>query len=683
MRRFFHKLFLYLGDQFASEQNRYVAVVPFLFALGIAIYFSLPVEPNLWIILGLVELLLLGIYLLRRTKFCMFLIGLAIVLFGFVNIEMQTAYHNRKVLFPPHEAIYLKGHIKDISQNNKGKVRLLLTDLQNEDDLSLVGDYRITASSVQIPFEIGDCVEMVATVFPPSQIPVMNGYQLNRKYFYEGLSAIGYVNSEIFQIKCARSEKSAFQMQLNKLRYRISSEISEILPPATAGVVDALLIGEKSHLLPQISENYRDAGLAHFLSVSGLHLGSIAALFFFLIRLIVACIPALALRYDSKKIAAVFAILFSGFYLLISGMAVPAQRAFIMTTTVLIGVIFNRRAISIRMVGFAALFILIISPQALISISFQMSFAAVYALVAFYETYAGKLTALGKNRGFVFKVFWYLAGIVLCDLVASLATLPFSVYHFHRVAVYTSLGNLLAGPLIGLYLMPIVLLSLLCLPFGLAAWPIKFLGYGVEILNRITDDVAHLPHSVLQIDSLSFGGFMVIVIGGYWLCVLKNKWRQWGCVLILIGLLSMLLVRYPEAIIAPDGKGVAIRTHTGEMIFLPVKIDSWTKQIWQQNFAFGNLSPEEDKKLKNALIKGSADFENYALKCSKNECIYHEKIRFLKNGELLINHQKQDLSAGGYIYEQKNGEVQFVPLWNKKMCRPWQKCENKTHHLKN
>ena len=675
MRRFFHKLFLFLSDRIDGDQNRYLAIVPFLYALGIALYFGLPTEPNPWLILSAVEILLFLLYFLYYSAIRPVLIGILLMMIGFINIEMQTAYRAKKVMFPDHETIYIQGRVQDVGKSAKGKARLLLTDLQNEEGRHLRGNYRITAATAQLPISVNDCVEMVATVFPPSPMPLLNGYQLNRKYFYESLSAIGYVNSEIFPIKCSVTPPINLQARFNQIRHRISMKIAALLPQQTAGVAEALLIGEKSDIPPQISDNYRNAGLAHFLSVSGLHLGSIAALFFFLIRWLIACIPAIALRFDGKKIAAVFAIIFSGIYLLLSGMAIPAQRAFIMTSVVLIGVLCNRRAISMRMVSFAALVILILSPQALISISFQMSFAAVYALVAFYELYAARLSRLSKSPSFIGKVFWYLAGIVICDFVASLATLPFSLYHFHMVAAYTSLGNLLAGPLIGLYLMPLVLVCLVSLPFGFAAWPIKALGFGIEILNRITDTVAHLPHSVLRTDSLSFTGFILIVIGGYWLCVWKSSVRRIGLIFIICGALSLCGGKHPLAIIAPNGQGMAVSDNRHQMILLPIiKTDSWIKQVWQQNFSLAELPACAIKALKS----GKDDLVHDDLTCTVKGCLYREKLYIQKNGDVTLNKQKIDLTAGAYIYQKKNGEMYVRPLWNKARCRPWQKCFRQT-----
>lgn len=636
----------YIIDNWQREPEVGLIWLPFWFAVGIALYFALPFEPNLWIVLGGMEFWLLLMILLRHSCLRQLLVVCFIIICGFLNIFAHTIYIAKQVKFLPQQTTYLSGFIDDISYSDKGKQRLLLANAQNY-DMPLKGKFRITVTNPHENFTVGECVEMVATIFPPTRVPVMNGFELNRKYFYEQISGIGYSNSEIFSIKCDNDKTLGFRSRLNALRQKISDKIAKILPADEAGVANALLIGEKSRIPAQITDNYRGAGLAHFLSVSGLHLGTISGLVFFIIRWLLALFPAVALRIDTKKPAAIAAILFSAMYLLISGMAVPAERAFIMTTVVLVGVIFNRQAISMRMVSVAAFVILLLQPQSLISISFQMSFAAVYALVAFYERYAGKIARLAQRGGIIRKIFWYLSGIIIGDLVASLATTPFSIYHFHQVAIYTSLGNLLAGPLIGLWLMPNVLLCLITLPLGLVKYPLLILGKGLEILNIITAQVSALPDSLLQISTLSFTGFISIVVGGFWLCIWSQKWRLWGILPIIGSVIFMFFGEKPVMIAAPNGEAFAIRKEDGQMQIMNSKVDKWLRKIWNENFKF---TKNDDN-------------------CLEKEFCTYRAVKFNKKGEVWLNGDKVDMCAGGYFYGQEN--MRFVPLWNCHESRAW------------
>ena len=674
MIRLWRKFNKAIADNFFAEEFRLIAVLPFLFALGIALYFALPNEPSIWLSLGIFELWLLLFYLCRYKNMHYFFIGGLIIICGFLNIQAHTIYQAINIeKLPAQKLTYLRGQITDISLSDKGKIRLHL-DNAADYDKPLKGQYRITLSSANDEIVVGKCVEMAATLFPNRPTPVLNGFKLDRKYFYENLSAIGYANSEAFIIDCPHETNSGFRSSVNNLRQQIINYIAKILPPEQAGVADALLVGEKTHISPQITDNYRNSGLAHFLSVSGLHLGTIAALVFFVIRLLIALFPFLALRVDSKKVSAVVAIIFSALYLLMSGMAVPAQRAFIMTTVVLLGVIFNRQAISLRMVSFAALVILIIEPQTLVSVSFQMSFAAVYALVAFYETYASKLAHLAPKHNIILKCLWYLCGIVLADFVASVATLPFALYHFHRVAVYTSLGNLLAGPLIGLFIMPSVLVCLVALPLHLALYPLKALGFGIEILNGISDYVSHLPHSVWYNNNLPFWGLALIICGAYWLCIWQQPWRRWGILPILIGFATVFIpVPKPDMVFSDNLAEIAIRDNSGNMLWLPYKRNVWLQNIWRENLQLTEMDKANQKLFRAALQSpNTRNIDGADLHCNNESCTYRDNIKFTRGKSLEIDGKQIDISTGGYIYI--TSDIEIKRFSNTKNCRIWQSC---------
>lgn len=675
IRRFLQNLY----DDFSAEQTRYIALVPILFGLGIGIYFGIDFEPKYWLSLIFIELLLLIFYFVRRrVAFHLPLFGLLLITLGFADAQLHTLYQSRRVETIGNVNTYISGQIADISQSVKGKPRYLLRNV-SDFDKPLKGNFRLTAMTKNNKFAIGDCVETAATLLETSAIPLQNSFPLNRKYFYDGLSSTGYTLGDVFKTVCPEnSENFGLQLEINGLRNRVIKHINRVLPRDEAGVVDAVLLGEKSYIPAQITEDYRNSGLAHFLAVSGLHLGTIAGLVFFLVRWFVSLFPFLALRYDSKKIAAAAAIVFAFLYMLISGMAIPAERAFIMTTTVLIGVMFNRQAISLRMVSFAALTVLIFSPSALVSVSFQMSFAAVTALVVFYEKYAQTISAWSRDRGFIVTAFYYLVGVVICDFIASLATSPFAIYHFQRLALYTSLGNLLAGPLIAFWLMPAILGCLFVLPFNIMIYPLKILGFGVAILNKITAYVAALPHSVLYVHSLGFAGFMLIVSGAIWLCVWQRKWRYYGTIAIVCGCLTMFFKPLPDAVIAFDGNGVLLRASDGEMILAPLgKANNWTKEIWRENFGMKEPDKAEKKTIKQIFAGKKVTDNLLEIECDRHHnCVYKNMLKFNADGSIFLRDKEIDKTMGAYIYF--SGENAYFEPLTEASCRPWQNCEQNT-----
>ena len=645
-----------MKESFLTEKDRFVLWIPVFFGLGIGLYFSLPFEPSYWLTIVCVEILLVLLYLWRYNVFRFYGVSvLLIIALGFTNIQVRSLYQAKFLEYPTSqkEKTYLKGRIVKVDTSAKGKIRLLLSDVADFDNPKK-GLHRVTLSSKKTDLKQGECVEMVATLMPP-MMPVMpNTYQFNRKHFYDGLSAVGYANSSAFKIDCVNTNKllQKLSFMVDKARKSVVNKIYKALPKDEASVAAAILAGDRDGISLSLNQQYRDSGLAHFLSISGLHMSMIAALAFFVIRFVVSLIYPLAIRYDSKKISALFAIFISCIYLLISGAAVPAQRAFVMTFVVLLGVVFSRNAISMRMLSFSAFVVLLISPFALVGASFQMSFAAVLFLIAFYERFASSIHRIFKGKN-VFKIaLAYIVGLLLSDFVASVATLPFAIYHFNRIAIYTTLGNLLAGPIIGLVIMPFVLVSLFLMPFDLYVTPLKIVGFGIQLVNDITLYVSSLPNAGYPVLSMPFWGLILMVFGGLWLCIWQTKKRLWGLLLILVGTLSIHFVKVPDVIYASDGKTIALKDNYENMLVMPTRGNNFLKQMWLEKTAAKEISLEQQKNLKDIYKGKKVDKQWIDLVCSENMCFYKDKFSWNKQGKIFVDDIKIDAekTSGGVVY---------------------------------
>ena len=588
-----------IAEIFNAERERWFCWMPVLFATGIGIYFALPSEPSKWLTLGLIEFLLLAAFLCRHYPALLRLIGAAaIILAGFADIQLKTLYMEQKFSAPQSGEVYIRGQVMSHDTNYRGRQRVVLGNMENLEGDEIKGRYRLTLPPKEKYFTVGQCVELVAEVAPVMKANLVGGYQPDRRLFYDGINGSGYVWSGVFEIDCPQAP-SWLTRQIDLWRQKVTEKISAQLPPEQASVAAAIITGNRDLMTIMQAFRYRDSGLAHFLSISGLHMSMIAGLMFFAVRLLMALIPPFGLRYNSKRAAAVLALLISTVYLMISGGAVPTQRAYIMLFTVLLAVWFERQAISMRVLALAAMIILFFSPQMLVNISFQLSFAAVVGLIAFYERFGGNLERYlyGNGNNLILRIgraiIAYLAGIVIADFVASLATLPFAIYHFNRIAAYTSLANLAAGPIIALIIMPAVLLALLTLPFGLSWLPLQIVGYGTEAVNIITEYISQLPQSVIEVYSFPMWGLLLITCGGLWLCLWQKSWRHLGWVLIVVGSLSLLTVKVPDIIAGDGGKAVAVRDESGKLRLLPGG-NRWMKMNWAEKFASPYFSKSED-----------------------------------------------------------------------------------------
>lgn len=659
------RLFIYhIKENFFLETSRWGLWLPVLFSFGIGFYFSLSFEPSKWFTLLFFELLLVLIFLYRRNYTKLFIIGnVFVIVFGFSFASVHSYYISRQV-FPPEkeEQLYLKAKISKIEYNYQGKQRLYIENIRNFDDKDIKGIYRLTIMSENKSLKNGDCVEMVANIGKVTKPFIVGGYMPNKQTFFEKISATGYVSSRVLPIECENKTNmtSSFVNYINNLRKKYDTEINAVLEKDVASVVSAIAVGERGGISVSLNEQYRDSGLAHFLSISGLHMSMLTGLMFFFMRFIFSLLPWFVSRFDSKKISAVVAMVLSFGYLLISGMEIPAQRAFIMTTIVLLGVLLDRTAISMRVIAIAAFCILIFSPEALLSPSFQMSFSATVALIAFYEHYALKIRRFvvgedGIYNSFItkmFKIFLaYMLGILLTDLVASVTTSVFAVHNFNRLSIYTTIGNLLSGPIIGFVIMPFLLFSILLLPFGLAEIPLKITGFGVSLVNDITRDVSSLPNASILLPSFSSFGLVLMSIGGLWLCIWQQKWRRWGLLFIVLGFSSVFWQRIPDILINEEKTVVAVKDVSGDIVVLPSKKNNILKKIWQEKTASRVLSKKEKKDLKN-LYENGEDLDWIDLKCHNKYCDYKKRVRIYKDGRLFDLDKKKDikLTTGASIW---------------------------------
>ena len=317
--------------------------------------------------------------------------------------------------------------------------------------------------------------------------------------------------------------------------------------------------------------------------MSGYHMVIVAGVVFFVIRAGFALIPGFADRHPIKKWAALGALFAAAFYLLLSDAEVATQRAFIMTAVVLVAVMVDRSALTLRTIAVAALFVLLIAPQALVHPSFQMSFAATLALIAGYQnrlqwfrnaadTPLGARLALWGAR----EIF----GLVFASMLAGLATMPFAAYHFHRLAPYGVLANLLAMPIVSIYVMPAGLAALLAIPFGFDDFFWRQMGHGIGWMVGVAQWVAGLPGAVGHIPAFGIGPLLLGSAGLILVCLLRTPLRWSGAALIAAASLWAIRTPLPDVLISGDGQVIAIRNAAGRLSVLKTGIDAFAVKDW-------------------------------------------------------------------------------------------------------
>ncbi len=291
----------------------------------------------------------------------------------------------------------------------------------------------------------------------------------------------------------------------------------------------------------------------------------------------------LALRYPIKKWAAAAAIIGAFAYALVAGATVPTQRAFLMIAIVLLAVIFDRRGLSMRLVAWAAFVILLLSPESLLGASFQLSFAAVTALIAVYEVVRDRRRFGDKGPPeWQRTALLYVAGVALTTVIAGTATAPFVVYHFNRLAAFGLAANIIAVPVTALWIMPWSVAAFALMAFGLENLALSPMGWGIEVVIRVAETVSGWPGAVTLLPAMPMWGLVLIALGGLWLCLWRQRWRLWGALGVAAGLMTLALIRPPDVLVDGKGKLLAVRRVDGGLAVSNMRAASFSRQMWHR-----------------------------------------------------------------------------------------------------
>jgi len=556
-----------LANRLAAEGERRLLWLPVFFGAGIALYFELKVEPPLWPALVAVAIGAGAAFVARRhPAWCATALVLTSFAAGFA-LMCETARERDAPMLQRHVGpIEVTGRVVDIDLVQRGwRIVIEADPMPGLDPAEQPRRVRIHISQRSEELSPGDRVRLKARLHPaPAQL-LPNGRDFQRELYFAGVGAVGYAFGSAHRV-AGREDAGGWREDLRRLRTEMTRRIAAVLPGSTGGVASALITGKRGTISEEVKQAFRDSGLSHLLAIAGLHLGLVGAFVFFAVRGGLALIPPIALRYPIKKIAAGLTLVVLACYLLISGAAIPTQRAFVMNGLVFGAIVIDRLRISMRVCAIAAMIVMIMDPSVLVGVSFQMSFGAVTALIAVYETYGARLSRLLRGRTPLGKVLGYCGGVVVTTVVATLGTYPYSIYHFHHLALYSPLANVLAVPLSAMWTLPWGVVTCLLMPFGIERVGLVPMGWGIDITIWIAQRVSALPGNIWAMPRLPPQGLLLITLGGLWLCLWQENWRRWGLVAIVAGFASMMLTRLPDIVIADGGHFVAVRAPDGRYL---------------------------------------------------------------------------------------------------------------------
>ncbi|HEY8618004.1 ComEC/Rec2 family competence protein [Phenylobacterium sp.] len=547
------------------------------FGLGAALYFALPREPQAWVawvgLCGAAVLLLAAGRVGVRALTVVLVLG-ACGLGGFAMGKVRTERVWAPVAPVTRNPQRVEGWVVDVASPGEGGQRLLIAPAR-------IGDWAPASTPIRIRVTLrsgapvpspGSPVQLLAIINPPPPPASPGAYDFARDAFFESVGGVGLALSPPVTWEAGREPpwRLGLQMRVNAARWALSRRIVDSLGPESGGLAAAMTTGHEAFIPREQEENLRAAGLAHIVSISGLHMAIVGGFAFAAARLAIAAWPWLALRVPGKKLAAAVGLGAVGGYLVLSGAPPPAERAAVTAAVAFAAILVDRQAITLHAVALAAMAVLLLHPEAVTEPGFQMSFAATAALVALAERWprpVKEINAPWPIRAAQAAGAW-LAISLAASFVAGLATGPFAMQHFNRVSTWGLAANLAVAPISSFLMMPALALGATLSPFGLGDAPLAAAGFAIEQMNRVAAIAAAAPNAQLVVASGPAWTLVAAFLGILWMCLWRGPLRWVGAPFALAVLLTPRPTP-PDAWVSADGATAAVRAGPAAVLLRP------------------------------------------------------------------------------------------------------------------
>lgn len=555
----------WLEAQIAREVDfgRFPLLLPGLAVAGVFVWIEAPSEPPL-AALGIAVATLLALrFLTGRHAATAWLapvaLALAALAAGGLAIGFQSAFFGTPMLERSTTA-HLEGVV--VAAERDGTAQRVVLRLTGH-DLAAPAPRKVRLTlRPEIPHEVGETIRLTGRLFPVRGPVVPGGYDPARRLYFDGIGATGFAYGAA---ETVAPPKLGVRTVVERVRRAVAARIAATEAPEK-GFAVALLVGDRGLMDEADVEALRVSGLGHILAISGLHMALFAGSVFAVVRLALALVPRLALRYPIKKWAAVAGLVAATFYLALSGASVATVRAYIMLVVTLVAVLADRPALTMRSVALAASALIALDPASVVEPGFQMSFLAVIALVGAYEWWAGRPSELRRAGP---RTVTFLIGLAATSLIAGLATAPVSAYHFERLAPLGFLANLAAMPIFTFLAMPAGIVTLAAMPFGLEAAPLHVMGGALDVILTIAHKVADWTGTDGLVGRVPAAATLLAVAGIVFLSVMTAPWRLLGLIAVAAGIALGASAERPTLFVADDGESVAVRGPTGSLALAP------------------------------------------------------------------------------------------------------------------
>ncbi|MFT8242719.1 ComEC/Rec2 family competence protein [Roseomonas sp. BN140053] len=580
--------------------------LPVALGAGVLVYFARGSEPvgDWWWLPW--PLLALALALRAHRPVPAMLVGLvAAGTLGFAAAHWET---QRQPPVPalPTRAVILTGEVDSVDLLPEGRRVLVRAARLGEGAAPLERSLRIRlrANDPARP-QPGDQIRVRALLRPPAAPVAPGSYDFQRAAFFSGLAGSGTALGPVEILSAGSS------LGFAGLRDAIAARVGAALPGAPGAVAAALLAGTQTGIPTEALVAMRDSGIAHLLSVGGLHVAIVIGLGFAVTRFLVSLAPFLALRLDAKAMGGVVGLLLGGAYTVLTGLQVPMLRAFALALVATAGLLLGRRAVSLRSMALAAAVVLLWQPDAVLGPSFQMSFAAGLALSAGWEAMRGTVRRWQGDGRLRTRALLLLAGLCLTSVIAGLATMPFGLHHFGRLQIYGVLSNAVAVPVTSFWVMPAGMLAMALMPLGLEGWALTVMGWGLDVVLLTARVVAAWPAAATVAPPIPASGLLLIAAGLCWLCLWRTRLRLLGIAPVILGIASGSWTPRPDLLVSSDGRLIALATENGVFLERASGSGDFTRDNWLRGWGEVSAQP----------FPRHGEAANGAVSCTEASCL--------------------------------------------------------------
>ena len=581
------RLRAWVEDEAAAQRLRWRLWAPVAFGGGGAIYFALRSEPALWpLLLGAIVSGAGWLAARRRgwaRRLTWPLMMLACLAGGLAAAKIRTEMVAAPIAPALGEATVIEAWVVDVDSPGQRGARIVVAPVRIRGLAPDRTPVRLRATVRGDPPRPGEAVRLFAILNPPPAPASPGAYDFGRNAFFQGMGGIAFALGETRRLDLPSAPwRLRLEMAVNSARYALAERIVARLGERTGGIAAAMTTSHETWISQEDMDVMRDSGLAHILSVSGLHMAIVGGFVFFAARLGVAAWPWLALRVPGKKVAALAGLTAVGAYLVVSGAPPPAERAAITASIAFLAILLDRQAVTMHGLAVAAFVVLAIQPEAIVTPGFQMSFAATAALVALVEVWPQRMREISAPWPIVAvqRFGGWLTAAVAASVVAGLATGPFAMQHFNRTAMYGLLANLGTAPVADFVLMPALALGAALEPLGLGGPFLAVAGWGVDLMLAIGAWTAGLPGAVQTVASAPDYVLPMAFLGVLFVCLWQGRLRWLGLPLAA-AVLVWPRAPTPDLWIGDGGTNAAFH-HQAQAVVIRPGVRAFAVDLWSR-----------------------------------------------------------------------------------------------------